>query len=158
MIETIDLPASYKPIAKLFLTGSERIITPWPMDKRQSWLDESEEIYKEYDVESDTFTHLAKLLGTNINISKLHGRLPILTEDKVRFDDASVSPLYLFGRVETNGALSIVAFFQSDTDGAINRIEHATISNFEVEWVVPPIPVSKNKTARPTDANQPAEL
>lgn len=130
----------FKPIAKLFLTGSNRVVTPWPLAKRESWLEESSQINTELVMYDTTIVELSELFQLDLK-EKPVGRFPFFTESRMIDEESSIAPKALYGKIETNGTLSIAAFF-SDGEDEITRMGYASTSNFEVEWLYSPIIVS----------------
>lgn len=148
----------YRSIKKLFLPGLKKIITPYPLDHLQSWLEDSpvlhEAIY--FNAES-TKELLKKIVLPDICVDRLkipdHVRVGYVEQEI--YDEFSISPFALYGKVE-NGALNLLAYFYEENSegGCDERVEFATVINCKVEWENPP----EKKATQPTDANQSAEL
>lgn len=136
----------FQPIAKLFLTGSDRVITPWPLQGKQSWLDESPKTIRELFIEGKTVHKLAEAFNLDVDSLNFPDVSPLLYQEINIDDENSHSPIALYGKIETNGNLSVLAFF-GESEDQITKTSHATVSNFEVDWMLTPLFISPEKTA-----------
>lgn len=153
MFNENTLPKSYKPIAKLFLPASGRVITPFPLANRQSWLDDSPMVRKEFIMDDDILFEIAELLPVDL-VKKPQGRYPLAYQETLPPDEFDgIDPKAIFGRIEPNGTLSVVVLF-TDGEEEIIRTGHASISTFEVEWMYAPLLEVNENPAQPHDANQ----
>jgi hypothetical protein len=129
----------YKPIHKLFLNGSGRVITPYPHDNLKSWLEDSPKQYTQTAIDSEVLEDIARGLHISPNDKGvLKGGVYRLSYEEHLLDEDSCDcfPFAVFGKIETNGTLSVRAYFEDGEEGVINRSANATVTNYEVEWLV----------------------
>ncbi len=135
-------------VKRLFLPASQKMIYAYPHEDNRSWLDYLERvIYRHHLTEP-----MVEIIASNDNVSyrqihkiKEDTRLVMETVQVVEPDQKGTGvskltdvimeyPLLLFAKAEENGTLSVIACFTEDEEN-INRVETATFSTFEVDWL-----------------------
>lgn len=128
----------YREVKRIFLYLSQKVIFAYPYDKEKSWLNRLDKaVYGHHltDEFIDILTSAGMILPKQEEALRDQDSLALVTiqtEPKENYN--AEHPISVFAKVEESGVLSTVAFFSED-EATISRVETATLSAFEVDWL-----------------------